>query len=125
MNKEKKKRRKEIKEGKRNEKGANQENSVGIRPREEVEKRGKEKKKKEREGVNKHREKKKGLSFFSKIYGNRVIGFHRSKRQSRSTHRELHVGTKILEFRQTPRGREFSYFDYFSPKGYLMAWGFL
>ena len=42
-----------------------------------------------------------------------TVGFHRSKRQSRSTHRELHVGTKILEFRQTSRGREFSYFSYF------------
>ena len=51
--------------------------------------------------------------FFSKIYENRTIGFHRSKRQSRSTHRELCVGIKILKFRQTPRGREFSYFGYF------------
>ena len=49
----------------------------------------------------------------SKIYGNRIVGFHWSKRQSRSTHRELCVGTKILEFCQTPRGKEFSYFEYF------------
>ena len=40
------------------------------------------------------------FSLLSKIYGNRIIGFHRSKRQSRSTPQELHVGTKILEFRQ-------------------------
>ena len=33
--------------------------------------------------------------------------------KSRSTHRGLCVGTKILEFRQTPRDREFSYLDYF------------
>ena len=45
MNKEKKKRRKERKEGERNEKGANQEKSVGIRPREKVEKNSEGKKK--------------------------------------------------------------------------------
>ena len=52
-------------------------------------------------------------SLLSKIYGNRTIGFHRSKMQSRSTHRELRVGTKILEFCHTPRGREFSYLGSF------------
>ena len=55
----------------------------------------------------------KGVSLLSKIYGNRTVGFCWSKRQSRSTHQELHMGTKILEFCQTPQGREFSYFDYF------------
>ena len=59
------------------------------------------------------RNKKKFFLLLSKIYGNRTVGFRRSKRQSRSTHRELRVGTKILEFRQTPRGREFSYLGYF------------
>ena len=50
------------------------------------------------------------LSFLlSKINGNQTVGFHRSRRQSLSTHRELRVGTKILEFRQTPRGRKFFY----------------
>ena len=44
----------------------------------------------------------------SKIYGDRVVGFHRSKRKSSSTRRELHVGTRIWGFRQTPRGRGFS-----------------
>ena len=52
-------------------------------------------------------------SLLTKIYENRTIGFRRSKRQSRSTHRELCMGTKVLEFRQTPRGREFSYLGYF------------
>ena len=42
-----------------------------------------------------------------------MVGARRSKKKSRSTHRELRVGTKILEFRQTPLGREFSYLDYF------------
>ena len=49
----------------------------------------------------------------SKIYGIRTIGFRRSKRQSWSSHRELRVDTKILKFRQTPRGREFFYLVYF------------
>ena len=61
----------------------------------------------------------------SKIYGNHTVCFRRRKRQSHSTHRELRMGTKILEFRQTPRGSEFSYLGYFYPKGHLMAWGFL
>ena len=61
------------------------------------------------------------LRFFSKIYENWIIGFCQSRRQSRSTQRELHVGTKILEFHQTLRDREFSYLGYFYPKGHLMA----
>ena len=51
---------------------------------------------------NREREKKKKNSLISKIYRNWTIGFRRSKRQSRSMDRELYVGTKILEFRQTP-----------------------
>ena len=72
-------------------------------------------------------EREKGNFYFStffKIYGNRIIGFHWSKMQSWSKHRELHVGTKILKFRQTPRDREFSYLGYFYFKGHLMPWGF-
>ena len=49
----------------------------------------------------------------SKIYGIWNVGFRQSKRQSRSMHRELRVGFKILEFCQTPRGRKFSYMDHF------------
>ena len=67
--------------------------------------------------------------FFSlllfQIYGNRIVGFRRSKRQSWSTRRELRVGTKSLVFCQTPRGRKFSYLCYFYPKCHLMAWDFL
>ena len=74
---------------------------------------GGKKKQKERERNEQERERKKRVPLLSKIYGNRTVGFRRSKRQSRSTHRELRVGTKILEFHQTPRGREFSYLDYF------------
>ena len=47
------------------------------------------------------REKKK-VPLISKIYGNWIVSFRQSKRQSQSTHRELRVGTKILEFRQAP-----------------------
>ena len=71
----------------------------------------------DREGGEKSRERERKYSeklyLLSKIYGNRTVGFRRSKMQSRSTHRELHVSNKILEFRQTPRGKEFSYFNYF------------
>ena len=43
------------------------------------------------------------LHLLSKIYVDRAIGFLRSKRQSSSTRRELHVGTRIWGFRQTPK----------------------
>ena len=42
-----------------------------------------------------------------------TVGAQRFEKKSQSTNRELRVGTKILEFRQTPRGREFSYLGYF------------
>ena len=58
------------------------------------------------------REREEKKSFLSKIYRNRIVGFRRSKRQSWCMHRELRVDTKILEFRQTPRGKEFSYLSY-------------
>ena len=38
-------------------------------------------------------------SLISKIYGNQTVGFRHRKRQSRSTHQEIRVDTKILEFR--------------------------
>ena len=72
----------------------------------EKEKGGKEKERKGKKEEGKWTEK---LYFLFKIYGDRVVGFHRSKRQSSSTRRELHVGTRILGFRQTPRGRGFSH----------------
>ena len=65
-----------------------------------------EKKEKKRETDSKRRDKrrererKKNL-LLCKIYGNQIVGFYQNKRQNRSTHRELYVGTKILEFRQT------------------------
>ena len=65
------------------------------------------------------------LKILSKIYENWIVDFRGRKSQSRSTHQELRVDTKILEFRQTLQGREFSYFEYLYPKGHLIAWGFL
>ena len=64
-------------------------------------------------------------SLLSKIYGNRTVDFRQIIRQSWSTRRGICVGTKILAFCQTPRGKEFSYLCYFEPKGYVMAWNFL
>ena len=51
--------------------------------------------------------------YIFQIYENRTVDFHRSRRQSWSMRRELRVCTKSLAFRQTPKGREFSYLCYF------------
>ena len=48
-------------------------------------------------------------SFHSQIYGNRTVDFCESGRQSWTTRRELRVGTNILAFHQTSRGRKFFY----------------
>ena len=48
------------------------------------------------------------LYLLSRFLGDQTVGLVRSKRQSWSTHRELHVGTKIRGFRQTSRSRGFS-----------------
>ena len=50
-----------------------------------------------------------------------MVKARQSEKKSRSTHRELRMDTKILEFRQAPRGREFFYLDYFYPKSHVMA----
>ena len=89
--KKKKKRKKEKKQSQKGKGGDGRERKLSEKERE-----------KEKRGV--EREK-----LISKIYENLTIGFSRSKRKSQSTHRELRMGTKILEFRQTPRGREFFY----------------
>ena len=57
----------------------------------EEETRGSVGEKRERKGEN-------DFLLLSKIYDDRIDGFHRSKRQSSFMHRELRVGTKILEF---------------------------
>ena len=43
----------------------------------------------------------------SSFPGDSAIDVYRCKRQSSSSRRELRVGTRIGEFRQTPRGRGF------------------
>ena len=65
--------------------------------------------------ANRERERKKGEREREKkrFPGVPTVGARLSQKKSRSTHRELRVGTKILEFRQAPRGREFSYLGYF------------
>ena len=76
----------------------------------------KEKRERERERAKERErggERKKGFPLLSKIYRDRAIGFCRSKRQSSSTRRELRMGTRIWGFRQTPKGRGFSYLGYF------------
>ena len=76
-----------------------------VRPnfggREEIGEKGK---REERERGRRRREK---LHLLSKFDGDRIIGFHRSKRQSSSTPRGFRIETKIGEFRQVPRGRGF------------------
>ena len=79
----------------------------GIRLKGKEEKR-EENKKKERGGNEKREKRKRGFHILSKIYGDWAVDFRRSKKQSRSTQRELRISTKIKEFCQTPRGREFS-----------------
>ena len=66
-----------------------------------------EKKKSDRERERKKRNKKGDFPCVP------TVEARRSEKKSRSTHRELRVGTKILEFRQALRGREFSYLEYF------------
>ena len=49
-------------------------------------------------GEKRERKGKKDFLLLSKIYEDWIDGFRRSKRQSSFMHRELRVGTKILEF---------------------------
>ena len=71
----------------------------------EKEKGEKEKERKEKKEEEKWSEK---LYVLYKIYGDRAVDFHWSKRQSSFMRRELRVGTRIRGFHQTPGGRGFS-----------------
>ena len=83
------------------------------------EKEGKENERKEKKEEEKRSEK---HHLFSRIHGDRAVGFRRSKMQSSSTGQELRLGIRIRGFRQTPRGRGFlSYFGYSWSKNHLMA----
>ena len=87
-------------------------NQVGTIRWGENEKGGKEKEKEKKKKEKKRKKKEKmskKLHLLSRIYEDRVVGFRQSKRQSSSTQRELHVGTRNRGFFQTPRGRGFSH----------------
>ena len=64
-----------------------------------------------RGGGRKERKEKKGekLLILSSFFEDPTVDVRRSKRQSRSSQQELHVGTEIGDFFQASRGREFSY----------------
>ena len=52
--------------------------------------------------------------FLSKIPGDPTVGGLRDKMGNCSTRRGLRVGTKFMEFPQTPRGRIFSLLGFYS-----------
>ena len=59
--------------------------------------------------------------FLFHIYENRIVNVRRSRRQNWYTRRELRIGTNILAFCQTLKGKKFVYLCYFKPKGCVMA----
>ena len=61
----------------------------------------------EREKKRKEEKRSAKLHLLSKFDGDRTIDFRLSKRQSPSTRRKLHIGTRIWGFGQTPRARDF------------------
>ena len=68
---------------------------ISGRIRKKEKKKDEERRKKKTEQRERKKKGKRGFSFISKIYGDRTVGFHRSKRQSSSTQREQSVDTKI------------------------------
>ena len=85
-------------------------NQVGIIRWERREKGGKEKEKKKKE--KKRKKKKRGVRSSTLSLRFTEIGpsvFVEARGKVPSTRRELHVGTRIWGFRQTPRGRGFSH----------------
>ena len=83
--------------------------SIDVNQREKIQKRKKRERKTDRE-----REEEKWASTFSLRSAEIRFGdFRQGKKQSLSTRREFRLGTRIWDFRQTLRGKEFSYFDYF------------
>ena len=66
----------------------------------------------EEKGKGEEEKRREKLLLLSSVPGDPTVGFRRSKRQSSFSRRELRVGTRIGEFRQTPRGRGFSYSVY-------------
>ena len=83
-------------------------NQVGTIRWERRKKEGNKKKKKERKEKKEEEKRSEKLHLISRIYGDRAVGFRRSKRQSSFTRRELCVGTRIQGFHQNFKGRGFS-----------------
>ena len=73
-----------------------------MRRREKLEKERERKENKEEEKMSEK------LHLLSRIHGDLTVGFRRRKRQNSSTRQELHLGSRIWGFRQTPRCRGFS-----------------
>ena len=99
----------------------------------EIEKKEKEKKKTKRKCKEGKEEKnegdcmirerggKNGTAFPFAISGEPAFETSQGKRQSWSTRRELHIGTKKCRFRPVPKGRGFSYTGYFLPSCHVRA----
>ena len=49
-----------------------------------------------------------------RIVGDPTVGGLRDKKENYSTRRGLRVGTRFMEFPQTPRGRGFSLLEFYS-----------
>ena len=81
----------------------------GIRKEKEGKRGSKQEREKESKRERERGERNKKRDFL----GIPTIEARRSEKKSRFMHRELRLGIKILEFRQTPRDRKFSYLDYF------------
>ena len=54
------------------------------------------------------------MSLLSRISGNSTVGGLRDEKEGCSTQRDLRVGIRFEEFRQTPRGRGFSLLGFHS-----------
>ena len=74
---------------------------------------GKKKKRMRERKTDKGRDEERGRKEKDIFPGIPTIKARWSEKKSRPTHLELRMGAKILEFRQTPRGKKFSYLDYF------------
>ena len=89
---------------------------IRIKKKEEKTKKGKEKQKGEEKKRNEQESEKKKVLLLFKIYRNRTVGFGRSKKKSRSTHRELRVGYQNLGVSSKSMGKNFSTRNIFSLK---------
>ena len=94
-------------------------NSVGEKGKTRERKRKKRKEKKEEENRSEK------LHLLSRIYGDRTVGFSRSKRQSSSTFESFTWVQESGVFAKLREVRFLSYFGYSWSKSHLMAWVFV